>query len=127
LSALALAKAARAYGLRVRAISRQENDLRFVTLPAIVYWNFNHFVIVERWTPHYVDLVDPANGYRRVDAHTFENSFTGVIIQLEPGEQFTRRRKAQHISLWSYLRQLPHLPGFLAQLLGASLVLQVLG
>jgi ATP-binding cassette, subfamily B, bacterial len=127
LSALSIVKTARAYGLRVRAVSLKENDLRFVSLPAIIHWNFNHFVIVERWTPSYVDLVDPANGYRRVDAKTFGNSFTGIVIQMEPGEQFTRRRKTQHLSFWSYLRDLPHLPGFLGQLLGASLVLQILG
>lgn len=127
LSALSIVKAARAYGLRVRAVSLKGNDLRFVSLPAIIHWNFNHFVIVERWTPRYVDLVDPANGYRRVDAKTFGESFTGIVIQLEPGEQFARRRKVPHLSLWSYLRGLPHLPGFLAQLLGASLLLQVLG
>src|SRR5579875_2434791 len=48
LSALNLVKAARSYGLRVRAVSLEENDLRFVTLPAIVHWEFNHFIVVER-------------------------------------------------------------------------------
>jgi ABC-type bacteriocin/lantibiotic exporter with double-glycine peptidase domain len=57
LSALNIVKAARSYGLRVRAVSLKENDFRYVTLPAIVHWEFNHFLIVERWTPKYVDLV----------------------------------------------------------------------
>jgi len=52
LSALSIVKAAREYGLRVRAVSLQENDFRFITLPAIVHWEFNHFLIVERWSPH---------------------------------------------------------------------------
>ena len=62
LSALSIVKSARKYGMRVRAVSLQENDFRFVTMPAIVHWEFNHFIVVERWTPKYVDVVDPASG-----------------------------------------------------------------
>ncbi|MGH2509289.1 MAG: cysteine peptidase family C39 domain-containing protein, partial [Ktedonobacteraceae bacterium] len=48
LSALTIAKAARQYGLRVRAVSLKKNDARFITFPAIVHWEFNHFMVVER-------------------------------------------------------------------------------
>src|SRR5437899_2316539 len=37
LSALSLVKAARSYGLRVRSVSLQDNDFRFVKLPAIIH------------------------------------------------------------------------------------------
>src|SRR5215470_8155728 len=43
LSARQLAQAARKLGMRVRPIALQENDFRFVSLPAIVHWEFNHF------------------------------------------------------------------------------------
>ncbi len=49
LTALELVKAAHAYGLRVRAVSVKLEDLRYVPFPAIVHWQFNHFVILERW------------------------------------------------------------------------------
>src|SRR5216683_1971212 len=74
LSALNIVKAARSYGLRVRAVSLKENDFRYVTLPAIVHWEFNHFLIVERWTPKYVDLVDPAMG-RACDGRGIRQQF----------------------------------------------------
>src|SRR5579884_562001 len=60
LSALQLVRVARDYGLRVRAISLRENDFRFVHLPAIVHWEFDHFLVVERWTKKSVDVIDPA-------------------------------------------------------------------
>src|SRR5487761_522436 len=47
LSALSLVQAARRYGLKVRTISSEINNFRFVSLPAIVYWEFNHFLVVE--------------------------------------------------------------------------------
>jgi ATP-binding cassette, subfamily B, bacterial len=128
LSALDLVKAARAYGMRVRAISLKENDFRFVTLPAIAHWQFNHFIVVERWTPGYVDLVDPAGGRRRLTAREFDEGFTGVVIMLEPGAQFSREQRGSPLSLRTYARSyLRQAPLALFQVLGTSLLLQVLG
>jgi ABC-type bacteriocin/lantibiotic exporter with double-glycine peptidase domain len=127
LSALTIVKAARAYGLRVRAISLLSADFRYVALPAIIHWEFSHFLVVERWSPKYVDVVDPAFGRRRLSAEEFDAGFTGVLLQLEPGAQFVRRSQTARLSLWTYLRSVFRLPGFMAQILGASLFLQVLG
>src|SRR5207248_4538176 len=90
LSALGIVKAARHYGMRVRAISLQHNDFRFVKLPAIVHWEFNHFVVVERWTGKRVDVVDPARGRCRLTHEEFDAGFTGVVIIPEPGATFDR-------------------------------------
>lgn len=128
LTALSIAKAARQYGLRVRAASLQENDFRFVTLPAIVHWEFNHFLIVERWSPTSVDLVDPAVGRRRLTAEEFDAGFTGVVLMLEPGVHFARRQTASEINLRTYIVQYLHYaPVALLQVLAASLLLQVFG
>lgn len=127
LSALTIVKASRAYGLRVRAISLLSADFRTVPLPAIIHWEFNHFLVVERWSPRSVEVVDPALGRRRLAAEEFDAGFTGVVLLLEPGVQFARRKRAAQLSLWSYLRSVFRLPGFLAQILVASLVLQGLG
>src|SRR5438034_2348282 len=88
LSALSIVKSARKYGMRVRAVSLEENDFRFVSLPAIVHWEFNHFIVVERWSPKSVEIVDPAAGRRRMTAKEFDKGFTGIVIMLEPGVQF---------------------------------------
>ncbi|HZO73023.1 MAG TPA: peptidase domain-containing ABC transporter [Ktedonobacteraceae bacterium] len=128
LSALSIVNAARSYGLRVRAVSVQENDLRFVRLPAIVHWQFNHFLVVERWTPRYVDVVDPAAGYKRMTAEEFDEGFTGVILMMEPGVHFARRSRRPGISLRAYVVQyIKQVPLVLVQIIGASLLLQVFG
>ncbi|HVU70516.1 MAG TPA: peptidase domain-containing ABC transporter [Ktedonobacteraceae bacterium] len=128
LSALTIANAARSYGLRVRALSLQKNDLRYVEMPAIVYWEFNHFLVVERWTPRFVDVVDPAFGRRRIEAEEFSQGFTGIVISMQPGTEFTSHRPQQRqLSLWMYLRYIFRLPGFILQILLASLLLQLFG
>lgn len=128
LTALDLVKAARGYGLRVRAVSLQENDFRHVTLPAIVHWEFNHYLIVERWMPKYVDLVDPATGRRRVRAEEFDKSFTGVVLMLEPGVQFERASIARRVNLRTYAVSYVRLaPLSFLQIIGASVLLQLFG
>lgn len=127
LTARALVTVARAYGLRTRAISLQEPDFRFITLPAIVHWSFNHFVVVEHWSPRAVHIVDPALGRRRISTAEFDANFTGVVLLFEPDAHFSRAGSSRTLSLPTYVKNIFRLPGFLIQLLGASLLLQVLG
>src|SRR5262249_23759065 len=56
--------------------------------PCIVFWNFNHFLVVEGWGREHVHVNDPAVGHRRVSRTEFSDSFTGVVIALEPGPEF---------------------------------------
>jgi ABC-type bacteriocin/lantibiotic exporter with double-glycine peptidase domain len=127
LSALTIVKAARQYGLRVRTVSLKKNDFRFVTFPAIAHWDFNHFVVIEHWSTRHIDIVDPAVGRRRLSLQEFEESFTGILIMLEPGTQFERQGSTQALSLWSYLRSLPHMQSVVAQIICISFLLQLLG
>ncbi|GCF10928.1 peptidase domain-containing ABC transporter [Dictyobacter arantiisoli] len=127
LSALSIVKAARQYGLRVRTVSLKKNDFRFITLPAIAHWDFNHFVVVERWSSRHVDIIDPATGHRRLSYAEFEESFTGILIMLEPGANFERQASTHTLSLWTYLRSLPNMRGVFVQIIGISLLLQIIG
>jgi ATP-binding cassette, subfamily B, bacterial len=127
LTALEIVKSARLYGLRVRAVSLNLDDFRYVALPAIVHWEFNHFLIVERWSPNRIDVVDPALGRRRLTRAEFDESFTGVAMLLEPGAQFEQKAPQKGITPWSYMRSLLHMRTVLSQIIGTSLLLQVLG
>lgn len=127
LSALAIVKSARKYGFRVRPVSIKQNDFRSVNLPAIIHWEFNHFVVLERWSPNHVDIVDPAVGRRRLTPEEFDEAFTGVVIMLEPGNQFEQQGQQSSFSLTTYLRSLLSVRGIILQIILTSLLLQVLG
>lgn len=127
LTALAIVNAARSYGLRVRPITMKEHNLQHVSLPAIIHWEFNHFLVLERWSPSSVQVVDPARGRLRLSMEEFEAGFTGIIIMLEPGTQFQKRSR-RGINLLSYVNSyLRQAPLALLQVLGASLLLQLAG
>ncbi|HEY1352458.1 MAG TPA: peptidase domain-containing ABC transporter [Ktedonobacteraceae bacterium] len=128
LSALNIVQTARRYGLIVRSISLQASDFRAVRLPAIVHWEFNHFVVVERWSPAAVSVIDPAVGRKRLSAQEFDAGFTGIVLILEPGRAFDRRSAGATLSLRTYLLEyLKRSPFVFLHILLASLLLQVIG
>jgi ABC-type bacteriocin/lantibiotic exporter with double-glycine peptidase domain len=127
-SALSIVKAARKCGMRVRAISLKEGEFRHMPLPAIIHWEFNHFVVVERWSKKFVDIVDPADGRRRLTPEEFDKGFTGVVITLEPGVEFQRGTSASRVTLKTYVKlAIQRAPGAMLQVLIASIILQAFG
>jgi HlyB family type I secretion system ABC transporter len=130
LTALALAQAGRRYGLRVRAFSIEPDSLRHLPLPAIAHWEFSHFVVIERWSPRAVTILDPASGRRRLTPAEFSAGFTGVVLSCEPGAHFERRGAVVRpfSRSWGYIHGfMTQAPGVLVQVLVASVLLQVLG
>jgi HlyB family type I secretion system ABC transporter len=127
-SALSIVKAARTFGMRVRAISLPRSEFNHVMLPAIVHWEFNHFLVVERWTPNYVIVVDPAGGRKKLTSEEFDNGFTGIVITMEPGVNFSRQSIPSPVSLRTLIAQaIRQAPGAVIQVVSASMVLQIFG
>jgi ABC-type bacteriocin/lantibiotic exporter with double-glycine peptidase domain len=127
-TAQAITREARKFGLNVRAFSVEPADLRHVPLPAIIFWEFNHFVVLERWSPAAVEIVDPATGRRRLAPAAFDAGFTGVVLTFTPGMDFQPRGWTKRRSWLGYFAGiLLNHPGLLAQILVASLLVQVLG
>ncbi|WP_066367718.1 peptidase domain-containing ABC transporter [Herbidospora mongoliensis] len=129
LSARALVTGAREYGLTARAFQLAPEDLARVPLPAIVHWETNHFVVVERWAVDRVEIIDPGSGRRRLTRQEFAAGFSGVLLAFEPGAGF-RRGSSSMASAWrrEFLRTLlQRRRGLLAQVIAASLLLQLLG
>ncbi|MET0861814.1 MAG: cysteine peptidase family C39 domain-containing protein, partial [Microbacterium sp.] len=83
-------KTARTYGMTAKGLRQDPDEIRAGKLPAIIYWNFNHFVVVEGYAPGRWFLKDPGIGSRTVTDEEFDRSFTGVVLHLEPGPGFER-------------------------------------
>ncbi|MBA3531228.1 MAG: ATP-binding cassette domain-containing protein [Ardenticatenales bacterium] len=119
-----LLRAGRSYGLIVRAFTREPKTLRDLPLPQIVFWEFNHFLVVEGFDEHKVYLNDPASGPRYVSREDFDGSFTGIVLTCEPGPTFQRggQRPAPWRSLLGRLRGARPELGFLLLLTLALLL-----
>lgn len=82
-------KAAKNYGLQAEGYQVEIEDLKELPLPLILFWNFNHFLVLEGIRGKKIFLNDPASGPRVVTYEVFDRSFTGVAISLVPGEDFS--------------------------------------
>ncbi|MFP4661665.1 MAG: NHLP family bacteriocin export ABC transporter peptidase/permease/ATPase subunit [Halanaerobiales bacterium] len=94
-------KAARAYGFIAKGYRMEPENLKEKDGPFIVFWNFNHFLVVEGFYKNKVYLNDPASGPRVVSYQEFDQSFTGIVLTFEPGEDFKQEKnqKSTHNSL----------------------------
>ena len=96
--AVNILKAARSYGLVASGYTVGTEAIRTMTLPCIIHWNFNHFVVLKGFKGNWVYLNDPACGSVRVSLEEFDKSFTGVALCFEKGESFTEGGKPASLS-----------------------------
>ena len=82
-------KAARSYGLTAKGMTYSANALRRKgSFPCILFWNFNHFVVLAGFKGKYAYLNDPARGQIKVPMKEFEDSFTGVALVFAKTDAF---------------------------------------
>jgi NHLM bacteriocin system ABC transporter peptidase/ATP-binding protein len=84
-------RAARSFGLNCRGYKKEPAELRQMRPPFIVFWAFDHFVVLEGFSGRKIYLNDPATGPRVVTEQEFDESFTGIALAFEPSSGFRPR------------------------------------
>ncbi len=90
LKATNIMKAARSYGMTTKGYAKSIENVKKMKFPVIIFWNFNHFLVLEGFTKDKVYLSDPAQGRYHVTHQEFDDSFTGVVIDMVPNEDFEK-------------------------------------
>ena len=99
-----LADVAGRMNLASRALRIEMDELAQLSLPCIVHWNVNHFVVIKSVHTSYVIIHDPAYGMRRISHIQFAKQFTGIVLELFITKDFEKKDKTKRLKisdLWS--------------------------
>ena len=96
--------AARSYGMNVKGFRFEPEALREEgSFPCIIHWCFNHFVVLCGFKGNKAIINDPARGTVAVPMEQFDESFTGICLMMEPGEDFEPSGKPK--SIWGFVKK----------------------
>ncbi len=96
-----IVRAARHYGLEAKGMRLGIERLRQQTFPLIVFWGFNHFVVVDGFDDARAFINDPARGRLVLTLEEFGRRYTGIALVFSPGSGF--RAGGQPPRVWRAL------------------------
>ena len=88
--ALNVIRAAQALGMATRGVQGSSGRLFELRFPMIVYWNLNHFVVLEGFRGNRAYINDPAEGPRTLTRDEFDASYSDVSLVFGPGPEFRK-------------------------------------
>ena len=115
---------ARALKLQTRAVRAEPEQLEQLPLPAILHWDFNHFVVLVKIGRDGVLLHDPARGAHWVKWARLSRHFTGAAMELVPDAGFERRDEQRRVTMRQLLGRVTGLKRSLAQIIALAAVLE---
>lgn len=92
-----IVRAAEKEGLSAQGFKRSLGYLKTTAPPFIVFWEHNHFVVVEGFKGNQVYINDPALGRMTYDIHSFESSYSGIVLCFEKTPKFKKQGKPNRI------------------------------
>ena len=88
-NALNVAKAGKKYGLDYKAYRYNVEELqKDITYPAILFWNMNHFVVLDGFKGGCAYLNDPGEGRVKVPLDEFKRYYSGICLTFKKNETF---------------------------------------
>jgi NHLM bacteriocin system ABC transporter peptidase/ATP-binding protein len=121
--ASSMVKVAQNFGLIAKGYRKTAAELRDLPLPMVVFWEYNHFLVVEGFGENKVYLNDPVMGPYYVSQEEFDTSYSGVVLAFEPGPQFQKEGKRNRVLLELLQHLLEEKPALLyAVLAGLGLI-----
>ena len=97
-------------GFTAKCYRLAPEDLNKVYLPAILFWDEKHYVVLEKITKKHFVIVDPSIGRRRLTPEAFQKSYSGYVLTLIPTEKVTPKKdKGVWGDFFKHLWKMPRL------------------
>jgi ABC-type bacteriocin/lantibiotic exporter with double-glycine peptidase domain len=133
-----LGEVAEQFGFHTEAYEMTFDNFKDVSLPAIIHWEGNHFMVVYKVSPTHVWIANPAYGKDKMTREEFVSNWNGIILTVEPTpeifknkdledavQEYRKRRKGIYGNF--YRPALIALRPVIMRILLATALLQVLG
>lgn len=111
-------------GFTSQALKLPLEELQYLATPAILHWDLNHFVVLERVKGGKALIHDPAGQTRWLELREVSKHFTGIALEVEPAADFEPVRRLERMRLRNLWRRMSGLKRALLQTIVLSLVMQ---
>ncbi len=112
--------------MTARPLRLSISELHRLKLPAVLHWRMNHFVVLVRCGRRHYVIHDPATGRRKAGLTEFDESFTGVALELAPERGFRRQSERSVLTFADFAGSFHHLYRYLGLMFCLLLSTQVL-
>ncbi len=110
--------------LNSRALRAEMSHLAELSLPCILHWDLNHFVVLTEVNRGGAVIHDPARGVRRLSTAEVSKHFTGIVLELTPQADFRPHTERQTVTLRQLLGRVTGLRRSLVQIFTLALALE---
>ncbi|WP_281061216.1 peptidase domain-containing ABC transporter [Sphingobium sp. Sx8-8] len=112
-------------GLDTRAVKVDLDELRYLKLPAILHWDMDHYVVLERLNRFGLLIHNPASGSSWMPMTVVSQHFTGVALELAPAPDFQIGEASSKLRLRTLWSRVSGLKRAISQTIILSLLLQI--
>lgn len=114
-------------GMGCRALRLDLNELHKLSMPCVLHWDMNHFVVLKGIAKNKIIIHDPARGVRNVPMDEVSASFTGVALEVFPAATFEKKNEKKNISMLNLIRNVSGIGSAFMQVAVLSLALEFFG
>ncbi|MBD8214874.1 peptidase domain-containing ABC transporter [Erwinia persicina] len=114
-------------GMGCRALRLDLNELHKLSMPCVLHWDMNHFVVLKGIAKNKIIIHDPARGVRNVPMDEVSASFTGVALEVFPAATFEKKNEKKNISMLNLIRNVSGIGSAFMQVVVLSLALEFFG
>lgn len=111
-------------GFSGRAVKLPLDGVASLQMPALLHWDMNHYVVLERVKGGKALIHDPASGSKWFGLDELSRHFTGVALELRPADDFEPADHRERLRLSQLWRRMTGLKRALLQTVVLSLVMQ---
>lgn len=112
------------FSLIARPLKAELDDLKLVTLPAILHWEMDHFVVLRSITKDKYTILDPARGEVTHTKNEMSSRFTGIVVEFAKDIEYKKEVNNESVKLKNFWSKISGLKEVLIKLFVLTAMLQ---